>query len=468
MEKITSTLQGLFLYALSLLFGFSPIHAEHSKPPLIATGYYFDGHIRRPLLIESLDLGQSWQYPASIHQKPVPNDFLDGGLSKYTCNNFVCIATGNYYNSEENHVPLLLQSTDLGLSWTFQSIKNRAADFQKGWFNDSLCKDTGCFAVGVYENSQGSRPLLALSDPKGIWHYSAARTDNELPSDLSEGWFNTISCSNSGCIAAGTYLDTQVQRHPLIMVSQNDGLTWKPAAYKDRAMDSTDHPDTHLYASTCDSNHCVAVGEYTDPKTSVTPLLMQSTNSGTTWIRPSIPLPPDFLAGWFNAVDCKASFCIAVGTYKNGEIDKPLLIFSADKGAHWRIQEPAWDSELGTHLEYGIYMSASCDEIGCIAGGSFSNYFNTYPLITVSHDKGSSWSYPPSARTSVPAAEHGNGFFGKVRCLQKTCIAAGDYTINSEYFPLLALSKDGGITWNFPESINDHTILPANFINGHF
>lgn len=467
MEKITSTLKRLFLlYTLFLLLGFSPLHAKQSKPPLIATGYYFDGHIRRPLLIQSFDLGQSWQYPASIHQKQVPSDFVDGGLSTYNCNNFVCIATGNYYNSEINPVPLLLESTDLGVNWTFQSIKNLPVDFQKGWFNDSVCKDNGCFAVGVYENSKSSRPLLAYSDAQGVWYYSESPTDKDLPPDFSEGWFNTISCSNSGCIAAGTYLNTKALRQPLIMVSQNNGLTWKPATDKD--LDIADSPDAHLYASTADNTHLIAVGEYTDPQTSVTPLLMQSTNNGTTWVKPSISLPLDFLSGWFNSVDCKEDFCIAVGTYSNGEISKPLLIFSADKGAHWKLQESDLDSELGTHLEYGAYMSASCTERGCIAGGSFSNYFNTYPLITVSHDQGLNWHYPSSARTSVPAAELGNGYFGKIRCFKKTCIAAGDYTINSEYFPLLALSKDGGNSWKFPKAINDPAILPVNFINGHF
>ncbi|MBA3537838.1 MAG: exo-alpha-sialidase [Tatlockia sp.] len=307
-----------------------------------------------------------------------------------------------------------------------------------------------------------------MTDSKGSWQYSDSHTGIALPSDFSEGWFTTISCSNSNCIAAGTYLDRQALRHPLIMVSQNDDLTWKPAAYKEGALYSADQPDTYLFASTCDSNHCVSVGEYTDPQASATPLLLQSHNSGTTWTKSPISLPPDLLSGWFNAVDCKAGFCIAVGTYETGEANKPLLFFSADKGAHWQIQEPVPDSELGTHLEYGAFMSASCSDMGCIAGGSFSNYFNTYPLIAVSHDKGLNWHYPPSARTSVPAAELGNGHFAKVHCQQTTCLAAGDYTLNSEYFPLLALSKDGGNTWNFPEAINDPKILPENFINGYF
>ncbi len=132
MEKITSTLMRLsLLYALSLFCGFSLIHAEQRKPPLITTGHYFDGHISRPLLIQSLDFGRSWQYPASVNQSPLPSDFLDGGLSKYSCNKFICIATGNYYNSGANLVPLLLQSRNSGLNWTFQALRTCRLIFKK-------------------------------------------------------------------------------------------------------------------------------------------------------------------------------------------------------------------------------------------------------------------------------------------------------------------------------------------------
>ncbi|MBA2711491.1 MAG: hypothetical protein H0U57_12985 [Tatlockia sp.] len=467
MERFKLNPIGFFLvYAIPLLFYFSSLQAEQSTP-LLASGYFFDGLIRRPLLIQSLNLGNSWQYPVSIHEGPVPKDFLDGGVSKATCNNSLCIATGNYYNSEQTFLPLVLQSRDQGLNWRFEENLNQKlpADFKKGWFNDSICKEKGCIAVGLYENSTGQLPLLAISDIQGNWSYSSI--DKQLPANLHEGWFNSVSCKGKTCIAAGTYLDKKEHRQPLILVSLNNGLTWEPA-HSSEVIAGIENPDAHLFGSTCESEHCVAVGEFTDPLKSVTPLLLQSSSKGQSWNRPVFSFPNDFISGWFNAVDCKAGFCIAVGNYNNGEIIKPLLVFSADGGAQWKYQETAPDSDLGTHLEYGSYMSASCSKMGCVAGGSFSNYFNTYPLITFSHDKGLSWQSPPSARTSVPAAELGNGYFGKVSCLEKTCIAAGDYTINEAYYPLLALSKDGGITWDFPESINNPETLPSNFLNGHF
>ncbi|WP_298623901.1 sialidase family protein [uncultured Legionella sp.] len=467
MEKMIPTLKQLvLLFALPLLLGFSSIQSQQPLP-LIATGYFFDGNIRRPLLIQSDSLGDTWQYPASIHQAPLPADFVDGGLGRSSCNNFVCIATGNYLNTGESSVPLLMQSSDRGLKWSLQDIKHRPTDFQTGQFNDSICTDTRCIAVGMYANSNGSRPLLAVSDSKGNWHYSMI-PDNSLPTDFKEGWFNTVRCSNIGCLAAGTYLDTQTQRHPLIMTSKDDGLSWNTAVYNDELIDLAGNSDSYLFASSCDSSLCVAVGEYTNPQNTVAPLLLHSTNAGKNWDKPSFPLPSDFESGWFRAVDCKAGFCIAVGSYNNGEITIPMLVSSADGGKHWQLQKPVQDSELGTHLEYGSYESASCNETGCIAGGSFSNYFNTYPLITISHDKGQSWHSPSSARTSVPEAELGNGSFGTVKCQQNICIAAGDYTIDTVYYPLLALSNDSGMTWSFPESINNPDILPSNFINGYF
>lgn len=460
MEKFSPARKGLILL-FSLVFVFSPLQAEQIKPPLIATGFYFDGELRRPLLLQSLDLGQSWEYPLAIHEKMLPSDFFDGGLTKSSCSKTLCIATGIYYNNLASHVPLLIQSQDRGLNWSFQAIKN--ANFQRGWFNDSTCKEQNCFAVGLFESINGFCPLLALSDLNGVWHYSKSLI-KKLPLGFKEGWFNSISCNASECVAAGTYTDTKAFKHPLIMVSQNNGSNWKAAGTKNFARNL----EAHLYGSACDQSFCVAVGEFTDSQKSVTPLIMQSTAAKNSWIKSVFPLPSDFLSGWFNAVDCEANFCIAVGNYNNGEIIQPLLVFSDDGGAHWQLKKSIADDELGTHLEYGSYMSASCSETGCIAGGSFQNYFNTYPLITVSHDKGKSWFSPPSARVSVPAAELGNGYFGKVKCLLETCIAAGDYTIDSAYYPLLALSTDGGLSWNFPESINSPDTLPKNFINGHF
>lgn len=465
MEKCSPFLKALYaLFFLVFILGFSPLKAESIKPPLIATGYYYDGHLRRPLLLQTLDLGQNWQYPESIHEGPLPYDFLDGGVSKSSCFKDHCIATGNYYNTLANQAPLLLQSLDRGITWSFQAIKN--THFKAGWFNDATCKEKGCIAVGQYDSKKGVRPLLALSDAKGVWHYSAS-LGRKLPSGFKEGWFNAVSCKSRDCVAAGTYLDTNGQRHPLLMLSQNNNRNWREAKIKDFADNANSNSASYLYASTCERQYCVAVGEYGDSQ-QVIPLLLQSTPKKQQWAKPSLPLPHDFLSGWFNAVACKEAFCIAVGNYNNGDIIRPLLVFSADGGAHWQLKEDLDDAELGTHLEYGSYMSASCNDKGCVAGGYFSNYFNTYPLVTLSQDLGQTWLSPASARTSVPAAELGNGLFREVHCALDTCIAAGDYTIDDVYFPLLALSQDGGLNWNFPKEINSPEHLPANFINGHF
>ena len=464
MEKITPTLPRLFLlHALTLLLVYSPLQAYQAQFPLLATGYYFDGEVRRALMIQSLDGGISWQYPSSVHEDPLPFDFLDGGLSKSACNKSVCIATGNYYNSELNPMPLLLQSTYLGHNWSYEDMLSSTilpVDFQKGWFNDSFCKDTQCFAVGLYENNKGALPLLALQNTDSkTWSYIDLLAQNSLPGDFQEGWFETISCGNTSCIAAGTYLDASMLRHPLLIESKDEGLTWKPAVIKGKL---TQHNDAFLYASTCNRMQCFAVGSYKDPSS---PVLMQSSIKDQAFHAAPFNLPSDYKSGWFNDVDCKDDFCIAVGTYYNGKEHSPLLIFSNDSGAHWKLQEPYVPSGESTD---GQYSSAACNKMGCIAGGYSTNYNGIYPLITVSHDRGLTWEYPASAQVSVPQAELGNGFFRTVTCHENSCIASGDYTIDSAYYPLLALSLDGGITWDFPASIMDPEVLPANFVNGHF
>ncbi|MBA2656574.1 MAG: exo-alpha-sialidase [Tatlockia sp.] len=469
MEKFSLTPKWVVLfYALFLLLSFSIAHAESGKGPLIATGTFFNGSFNRPLLAQSLDAGLSWHYPAAIHHEPVPFYFRDGGLNKSSCNQAICIATGNYYNNETKPTPLLLQSNDLGKNWDYVSIQTLPPNFEQGWFNDSLCWSEGCIAVGIYENGQGPRPLMALHNSDGKWRYLDILTDSTLLNTFQEGWLKSISCSNKSCLAAGTYLDIHNIRHPLLMVSHDKGLNWKAATYKDEKKDFVGNPDAHLFAATCEGTYCIAVGESTDSQNLTTLLLMQSNDSGSTWFKPLITLPPNFISGWFNAVACQANFCIAAGTYSDGEINRPLLIYSGDKGSHWQDHNPDINSELKTFVDYGSYFSTTCNEDGCMAAGSFSNYITTYPLITVSHNKGQTWIYPSSARTSVPAAELGNGDFINLNCRQKICIATGTYTIDSVYYPLLALSRDSGMNWEFSPAINDPTILPPSFLNGHF
>lgn len=470
MEKITQNFGQCFLLSLLFMF-FSISNVQASHPPLISTGYYYDGVLRRPLLVQSLDLGTNWQYPTSFHQAPLPANFVDGGLTKTACNQGTCIATGNYYNTKLNPSPLLVQSNDLGLSWMYQdmlSMQTLPADFQKGWFDDVTCNRSLCFAVGIYENSQGPRPLLAVQEPiTGLWQYSDLLSSNSVPTDFQEGHLTNISCANDFCIATGNYINNQAHRYPLLLMTKDNGATWKSAVFKDKAA-SAPPLDAFLFDSTCEDSFCVTVGEYSDPKTLASSLLlMQSTNKGKSWVKPKLDFPSDYESGWFSAVDCNSSFCIAVGAYNNGVTNKPILIFSKDKGRHWEYPNPPLDTIPDIQLEYGLYSSATCNDAGCIAGGYYTDW-GMHPFIAVSVDKGLTWQYPASAQSSTKEAEYGNGFFGKLQCVKNNCIASGDYTIDSVYYPLLALSRDYGQTWVFPSAITNPSTLPADFINGHF
>lgn len=455
MEKIAPTLSK---YALLLSLIYSPLHAHQTPLPLLATGYYFDGLVRRALMIQSVDEGKNWQYPASLHGETLPVGFVDGGLTKSACNHFSCIATGNYFNTDSNPTPLLVQSSSFQSNWSYIDMLGNnmlPTDFYKGWFSDAFCTDTRCFAVGSYDNKKGYRPLLSRQNPKtNQWRSVEFVSPNALPQHFQEGTLETISCDKIHCIAAGTYLDDFEARHPLLIESQDEGTTWKAAKL-------TQYNDAFVYASACNETQCFAVGMHNDPSS---PLLMQHNFDGT-WAAAAFELPSDYESGWFNDVDCNSHFCIAVGTYYNGKEHNPLLVFSQDSGAHWALQAPYLP--FGESMD-GQYTSASCNTLGCLASGYSTSYNGIYPLITVSHNLGTTWEYPASAQVSVPQAELGNGFFRTLTCHEKTCIASGDYSIDSEYFPLLALSLDGGITWDFPSAIMSPDVLPAHFVNGHF
>jgi len=417
-----------------------------TPPPIVAVGGYVSyKKIMRPFLAVSQDSGTTWIFPESITAPTfTPQDTYpfrsSGQLQNSSCDGSTCIAVGHYYSYFDEHRimarPLLALSQDLGTTWVYpESITepvftpHNTYPFDSGQFKDASCYGSICIAVGSYKSGKIDRPLLALSqNTGGTWTYPESITT------LFPGELNSASCNGSTCIAVGSYDKGDDSFYgPLLALSQDSGVTW---TYPKSILTPNFTPHTtypfrkgEFKSASCSGNVCVAVGSYEQDEGSYRPLLAMSQDSGTTWIYPESITAPIFTPhntypfakkGEFDSVSCDGSLCIAVGNYtidRGGifETTRPLLALSQDSGTTWTFPESITAPVFTPH--------------------------NTYPFID-------------------------SALFKSASCHGSTCVAAGFYydTSNGKSMtrPLLALSQDSGKTWTYPESITAPVFTPHN------
>ncbi|MGM9452931.1 fibronectin type III domain-containing protein [Legionella bozemanae] len=483
----------------------NPVTPSSPIQVTIATGAYSDGSIGRLLLALSKDAGTTWAFPESI-TAPLftPNNtypFNVGFFNGASCTGNTCIAVGGYSDGSTSR-PLLALSKDAGTTWTFPEAitaplftPNNPDPFNFGFFNGTSCTGNTCVAVGTY-NGSTSRPLLALSKDAGtIWTFPASITapvftpNNAHP--FNAGSFNSASCTNNTCVAVGSYADANFIGRPLLALSKNAGTTW---AYPDSITaplftPNNTHPfNNGLFNSTsCTGNTCIAVGSYNDGSID-RPLLALSKDAGTTWTFPEAITAPVFTPnnthpfnnGFFNGASCTGNTCIAVGAYHDGSTGRPLLALSKNAGTTWTfpasITAPVFTPNNAHPFNTGSFNGASCAGNTCIAVGAYHDGSTPRPFLALSKDAGTTWTFPETITAPVftPNNTHpfNNGSFSRASCAGNTCIAVGTYDDdNFTGRPLLALSKDAGTTWTYPEAITAPVFTPNNiypFNSGYF
>jgi hypothetical protein len=157
-------------------------------------------------------------------------------MNNINCNQNNCIAVGQYQSAQGNQkkYPFLLSSQDAGHTWIYPLtiVTGLPPDFQNvASFNGAHCDMNNCIAVGMYQSSTyaGQQiPLAATSNDGGkTWVYSASITAN-LPADLSNGQFSSVSCNRGDCTAKGQYQSEKagIPYYPLIATSHDSGKTW--------------------------------------------------------------------------------------------------------------------------------------------------------------------------------------------------------------------------------------------------
>lgn len=398
------------------------------------------------------------------------------------------IAVGGYDNSTRSN-SLIATSIDNGTQWSYTlsgvtgpslpvALANRgpAYNFDGGpaplWAVD--CVQNNCSAVGGYGIQP--YPLIASSTDSGqTWNYTmTAHSAAQQPAGFISGNFLGVSCSGVFCVAAGTYSDSSKQ-YPAIVFRTNVIANW---TYASLPTPSNFSISTGYSNVKCTATTCVAVGTYTTNGLTTYPLISTGQAPGATWANTvdgnSSGLPTDFYnQGVLNAVDVSGSNFIAVGAYDDFSfITYPLVGLSTNNGSIWSF--PIDSSTLvADYSGNGVFYSVSCSGKVCIAAGRYRNNQNsTYPLIMTSSDQGQNWTYTMNSSTpQLPADFLSTDGFGQVStsaCSGTICVVGGEYQNESGVFPLLANSTDGGKTWTYRITSAYPTMINDTMTEGYF
>ncbi|WP_133137272.1 sialidase family protein [Legionella rowbothamii] len=398
------------------------------------------------------------------------------------------VAVGGYYNGIKSN-SLVATSIDNGAQWsytlsgvtgpTLPSALTSGLPAYNVVMSPTLmsvdCVQNNCSAVGTY----GTQPyplIVSSTDSGQTWNYTMTATSAaQQPAGFVGGSLLGVSCSGLSCVAAGGYSDG-TKGYPALIFRTNNTTNWTYAS-----LPAPDSFGTSLGYSNvkCTPTTCVAVGNYSLAHFSLTyPLITTSQTQGTTWTNTldnsSTSLPADFHdQGVLNAVDATGSNFIAVGSYTTfSYIYYPLVGLSTDNGSTWTF--PINSSTLVSDFSNNaVFYSASCSGNACIAVGRYENNQNsTYPLIATSSDKGQTWTYTmDSSIPQLPSDFLSTNAFGQVytsSCSGTICVAGGDYSNGNGDFPLLANSTDGGKTWTYRITSAYPVMTNDTMIEGYF
>ena len=151
-----------------------------------------------PLLLQSSDKGNNWIFPGTILNN-LPADFANfGTFSGATCNRNICLAVGQYQSSSRSNqlIPLIANSVDGGKTWTYPiTLSSKLPkDLTSGILNGVNCNVDDCNAEGQYLSTNGIfYPLIANSHDAGMtWTFPNSLVDN-LP----------VNFANDGVLVGG-------------------------------------------------------------------------------------------------------------------------------------------------------------------------------------------------------------------------------------------------------------------------
>lgn len=389
----------------------------------IAAGQYSSDTGIFPLLAQSTDNAKTWSYQLDS-STVLPSDSSGlSTFSSSSCSGQVCVAGGGYFTST-TLMPMIAANTGPGGSWayTMDSTTTPPSGYSRnGQVFGVACSGTRCLAAGKYvDGTPKTIPSVAISlDSGATWSYTIDKSKNLPPSFGSSGTFNSVSCDGLLCAAGGNYTTGFANNFPMLATSIDGAASWTYPISNSLASLPLDYSDSGYFLTVaCHASICLAGGQYYGSGVGF-PMLSVTTDGGSTWeykvdATPST-LPADFVdSGSFLTATCGDSVCLAAGSYTDGTNYYPMLIVSTDGGNTWVYKVDKTASTLpADYGNDGIFLVASCTGQVCTAGGYYYNVDKQYPLLIETKDGGVTWNYQVDSNPSTLPSDYSNrGLFG--------------------------------------------------------
>lgn len=227
------------------------------------------------LFLRSQDRGQSWSSAQNISGLP---KMMTANLKTIKCNNNYCVAAGNYSTNYEDAHALLVVSEDKGRSWTFVKEIPDLSNLKSLFIEDLIYTNGSFIAVGGYSKNDGFlESLIVVSNDKG--HSWSLVKDISGSQSKKSGWLNSISCTDSTCVAGGNgFYESGLNFGLTLLVSKDNGKSWGLIPY---VAGITYTPDINVVQ--CSGNNCVAMGNFADNIDYSHPALLTSNDKGQSW-----------------------------------------------------------------------------------------------------------------------------------------------------------------------------------------
>lgn len=333
------------------------------------------GQSHAPILATSMNAGLTWRMLPPINGLTNYGAFYSVNCVDHQ-SNIICSIVGEDFNTG---APLLVVSTDSGITWNIKSITEFP---RRGYLRDTRCiKNNGsvtCIAVG-HDDANSGPPLLVVSQDAGVtWTVKTVK-------NISSGVLMSVTCSktqhSSLCLAVGQNVSNN---SPLLLMSKDSGHSWAPLSL------SILPKEGYFHHVNC-ANHalntiCIAAGR--DFSNNL-PLLMISIDSGTTWFKALLKHSTD--AAFYHSSCSIGGTCIAVGQDFIHAL--PLLAVSQYPNiTNWQIKRVA------SITKKGIFTASTCADNNaistCVAVGQTLSGSKS-PLLIKSIDQGNTWEVMP-------------------------------------------------------------------------
>ena len=398
------------------------------EAPIQLTAIGYDMNAGLPLLAQSINSGLNWSLV------PIPN-IPTGAFNGTSCTGSgsaaICIAVGSNYDTS---YPLLTQSTNGGANWTVTDISN----IPTGKFNAASCTGSGSKAICIAVGDNGNYNSFLAQSTNGGASWATVNVANIRPTNLS-----SASCTGSGAEAICTAVGFSQDSNAVLIQSNDGGLNWSQVDISTSL--------GYFNGVSCTGSGATAICTAVGAIYPINPLLTQSTDGGKNW---SVVTLPGMLAGFLYASSCTGTGSEAICTAVGGNFGDgyPLLAQTTNGGADWSVVSIL-------NIPKGIFYSASCTGAGataiCTANGTTTD---GNPILVQSRDGGAHW-----AVVAIPNISA--GYFQGASCTgsgtSAICTAAGA-TATQDGYPLLAQTRDGGVSW----SVVDIPNMPLGSFSG--